>query len=97
MKSIQFPSPCWVSRRWVSVFLFLTIFFLPLHFHAAVTSPLLTKECSCIHGSRTDASLAAPPARCVPVVSHELIEFCSETEFVFHAIFTKASRAPPSL
>ena len=97
MQSLQPPTTDAVRRRWVSVFLFLTIFFLPLHFHAAVTSPQLAKECSCLHGSRTEAGLAAPPAKCVPVVTYQLIEFRSKTEFVFHAVSSKASRAPPSL
>lgn len=97
MKLCQSPTTNAISRYWVSVFLFLTIFFLPLHFHAAVTTPQLAKECSCLHGSRTQAGLAAPPARSVPVVIYQLIEFRSETEFVFHAVSTKASRAPPSL
>ncbi len=97
MKPFQPPTTDAIRRRWVSAFLFLTIFFLPLHFHVAVTTPQLAKECSCIHGSRTGAGLAAPPVRCVPVVAYQLIEFCSETVFVFHAVSTKASRAPPSL
>ena len=97
MQPFQPPTANAISRRWVGVFLFLTIFFLPLHFHVAVTTPQLAKECSCIHGSRTEAGLAAPPAGCVPVVAYQLIEFCSETEFVFHAVSSKASRAPPSL
>ena len=97
MKSIQYPSTRWVSRRWVNVSLLITLFFLSLHFHVAVTAPQLAKECSCIHGSRTEAGLATPPAGGVPVVAYQLIESCCETEFVFHAVSTKASRAPPSL
>jgi hypothetical protein len=97
MNSIQFPSSCWVSRRWVSVCLFLAIFFLPLHFHAAVASPQLAKECSCFHGSRTEAGLAAPPAKWLPDVTYQPIVFGFQTEFIFHAVSTKASRAPPSL
>lgn len=86
-----------MSRRWVSVFLFLTIFFLPLHFHVAVKTPQLAKECSCIHGSRTQTGLAAPPVKWLPAITCQLIEICSKTEFIFHAVSTKASRAPPSL
>jgi hypothetical protein len=85
------------GRRWVSVFLFLTIFCLPLHFHVAVTAPQLAKECSCIHGSRTEAGLAAPPAKWLPAVTYQLIVFGFQTEFIFHAVSSKASRAPPSL
>jgi hypothetical protein len=97
MKPFQPPTTDVVSRRFVGVFLFLAVFCLPLHFHAAVATPQLAKECSCIHGSRTEAGLTAPPAKWLPAVTYQLIEFCYETEFVFHAISTKASRAPPSL
>lgn len=97
MNPVRLPLDALKGRRFVGVFLFLAVFFLPLHFHAALVTPQLAKECSCFHGSRTEAGLAPPPARCVPVVAYQAIEFCSETEFVFHAVSTKASRAPPSL
>ena len=97
MKLCRPPTTDAVSRRWVSIFLFLAVFFLPLHFHAAVTTPQLAKECSCFHGSRTQAGVAAPPARSVPVVTYQLIEFCFQTELVLQAIPIKAGRAPPSL
>jgi len=46
--------------RWFSVCLILTVFFLPLHFH--LTSPIasqVTKECSCLQGTRTQLGIAA--------------------------------------
>jgi hypothetical protein len=45
-------------RRIVSVFALLFVFFLPLHFHFSASSPI-SKECSCIGGSRTQLALAA--------------------------------------
>ena len=97
MKPFQPPTTDAVSRRFVGVFLFLAVFFLPLHFHVAVTTPQLAKECSCIHGSRTEAGLEPPPAKWLPAVTYQLIEFCFQTELVLQAIPIKAGRAPPSL
>ena len=84
------------GRRFVGLFLFLAVFFLPLHFHVAVAVPHVVKECSCLHGSRTDAGIAPLPALALPVTDHWLLEFFSQSEFAFHAISSKASRAPPS-
>ncbi|MGH7810376.1 MAG: hypothetical protein ACREP5_08890 [Candidatus Binatia bacterium] len=85
------------GRRLIGFFLLLAVFFLPLHFHVAVTTPQLAKECSCIHGNRTEAGLTAPPATWVPVVIYQSIELVSQTEFVSRAVSSKSSRAPPSL
>ena len=85
------------GRRFVGLFLFVAVFFLPLHFHVAVAAPHVTKECSCLHGSRTEAGIAPLPALALPVVDHWPHEFISHSEFVFHVISSKASRAPPSL
>ena len=97
MKPFQPPTTDAVSRRFVGVFLFLAVFCLPLHFHAAVATPQLAKECSCFHGSRTEAGFAPPPAKWLPAVTYQLIEFCFQTELVFRPVSSKASRAPPSL
>jgi hypothetical protein len=85
------------GRRLIGFFLFLAVFFLPLHFHAAVPTPKLAKECSCIHGSRTEAGLTAPPAKWVPVVIYQSIELDSQTEFVSRTVSSRSSRGPPSL
>jgi hypothetical protein len=39
-------------RRAVSVATLLFVFFLPLHFHFSLTTQV-SKECSCVHGTRT--------------------------------------------
>jgi len=55
--------------RLVSLVLFLTVFFLPLHFHPVAATAHMTKECSCIHGARTEMGMApvqvdwTPPIR----------------------------------
>jgi hypothetical protein len=57
------------TPHWLSVCLILTVFFLPLHFH--VTSAIasqVTKECSCVHGTRTQlATTAVAPQEALPV------------------------------
>lgn len=84
------------GRRFVGLFLFLAVFFLPLHFHVAVAAPHVAKECGCLHGSRTEAGIAALPSLALAVVEYRSVEFISQSEFVFHVISNKASRAPPS-
>jgi hypothetical protein len=44
--------------RLVSLLLFLTVFFLPLHFHPVAATVHVAKECSCIHGTRTEMAMA---------------------------------------
>ena len=83
-------------RRWISAFLFLSVFFLPLHIHVATAATShLSKECSCVHGSRTEAGLAI-------VIS----SWVRNSDFAFHQPFQRqfpsrfqlsfqAIRAPP--
>jgi hypothetical protein len=56
-------------RRWISILLFVAVFSLPLHFHAAsaVTSQI-TKECNCVHGTRTQIGLTAVATQCAPAL-----------------------------
>jgi hypothetical protein len=84
------------GRRFVGLFLFLAVFFLPLHLHVAVAAPHVAKECSCFHGSRTDAGIAPLAALTLPVADYWLLEFFSQSEFFFHVAGSNASRAPPS-
>lgn len=85
------------GKRVIGFFLLLAVFFLPLHFHAGVATPKLAKECSCIHGSRTQTGLTSPPAKWVPVVIYQSIDPVSRTEFVSRTVSSKSSRAPPRL
>ena len=95
MSHVREPLTNLQGRRFVGLFLFVAVFFLPLHFHAALAVPHVVKECSCLHGSRTDAGIAPLPALALPVVDHWPLEFIAHSEFAFHAISSKASRAPP--
>ena len=48
-------------RRAISLATLLFVFFLPLHFHVSLASQV-SKECSCVHGTRAQLALhgAAP-------------------------------------
>ena len=48
------------TPRWLGVFLALAVFLLPLHFHVTLANASqVTKECGCLHGTRTQAAIAA--------------------------------------
>lgn len=95
MRGVQVPIGSAKGRRFIGFFLFLALFFLPLHFHAAVTTPQLAKECSCVHGSRTDAGLTTAPAKPVPLVNDQLVQLVSQSKSASHLISSHFSRAPP--
>ena len=84
------------APRWLSVFLLLTVFFLPLHFHAvSAAASQVTKECSCLHGSRTHAGLTSAPSHCVPLIAVSEVELAAQDDFGSHSIRIPSSRAPP--
>ena len=98
MKTIQFPSSCWVSRRWVNVVLLITVFFLPLHFHlASAIGAQINKECACVQGSRAQLGQIAPSVTSVAIVSAVAILTVFQEEFSSHFASTQHSRAPPIL
>jgi hypothetical protein len=82
-------------RRFVSAGILLFVFFLPLHFHSVAAKAQVTKECSCVHGTRTEAGLAVAPFNWIPVlaaetVASEFLDCLSYVRFQIHGI-----RAPP--
>jgi|SRR5262245_28621532 len=97
MRSTQPPTTV-VSRRWISVFLFLAVFFLPLHFHFATASTgQINKECSCVHGSRTQLGQSTPPQASVPLASYLTSFPVLQESFDSRSVSTHSSRAPPVL
>ena len=85
------------SRRWISLFLFLAIFFLPLHFHVATASTAqINKECSCLHGSRTQTGQVAASTFSGPVACRLSISSIRQQSFVAHSVSKYFSRAPPA-
>lgn len=95
MREMQAPIGSAKGRRFIGFFLFLALIFLPLHFHAAVTTPQLAKECSCVHGSRTDACLITTPVKPVPLVNDQLVQLVSQSKSASHPTASHFSRAPP--
>ena len=82
-------------RRFVSAGILLFVFFLPLHFHSVAATAQVAKECSCLHGIRTQAGLSPAPAGWTPVltaepVTSEAFDCFSYVQFQIHGI-----RAPP--
>jgi hypothetical protein len=65
-------------RRVVSAATLLFVFFLPLHFHFSFTAQV-TKECSCIHGTRMQLA----PHADTPAVAPTLQITVLVTQFVF--------------
>ena len=57
------------TPRWLGVFVALAVFFLPLHFHlTSAMASQVTKECGCLHGTRTQLALAAEaPQQSLPI------------------------------
>jgi hypothetical protein len=84
------------APRWLSVFLLLTVFFLPLHFHAvSAAASQVTKECSCLHGSRTHAGVTNAPSLCAPLLAVNDVELTAQIDSGSHSIRIPSSRAPP--
>jgi hypothetical protein len=84
------------SPRWVSVVLLLTVFFLPLHFHASTAiSSQLTKECTCLHGTRAQAHLSDTTVACISGVVRFTIVPIPEDQFDSQSVGRPSSRAPP--
>lgn len=96
MKTDELPATVRHAQRWVGAILFLTVFFLPLHFHVATASNAqIKKECSCIHGSRTQTGQVAPLTVSVPVVCQVAIFSIHQESFVSRSVRNQFSRAPP--
>ena len=79
----------------VSFLLLLSVFFLPLHYHPLGAAAQITKDCSCVHGTRTEAGLTAAladftfaPTSC-PVTG----DIQSSTGFLL--VLSAHIRAPP--
>ncbi len=88
-----------VSRkrlRVTAVLLFLTVFFLPLHFHAVTQAAELSKECSCVHGLLTQTGPATAQAGVFHSVSSWLIVIFEPRNAAWFHVDFQAARAPPT-
>jgi hypothetical protein len=83
--------------RWISVLLFVTVFSLAFHFHAAsALTSQITKECSCVHGTRTQIGLTAVALQCVPALQFNLQESLQPQLIPQVVSGSQAIRAPPA-
>jgi hypothetical protein len=83
--------------RLVGLLLFLTVFFLPLHFHPAAATAHVAKECTCIHGARTEMGMAPVVTDWMPPAQYFVEEFFQpRLSSRFVAAF-QSIRAPPAV
>jgi hypothetical protein len=77
--------------------LFLTVFFLPLHFHPIAATGHEAKECSCIHGARTQMGMAPVPADWTPPPQSFVEEFFQPPLSSRFVVAFQSIRAPPAV
>jgi hypothetical protein len=80
---------------WVSLLLFLTIFFLPLHFHPVAATAHVAKECSCTHGTRTEMGMAPDQVEWTPALAQNFYESFRPRLFSSLIETLRSIRAPP--
>lgn len=85
------------SRRLAAAVLLLAVFFLPLHFHPAISSAQVSKECSCYHGGRTQGGLAPAAADWTPTFQVLFIAVYEPQILGWLSISSHTIRAPPSI
>jgi hypothetical protein len=83
-------------RRFVSAGMLLFVFFLPFHFHSVAAKAQVTKECSCVHGTRTEAGLAVAPVKWIPVLAAQTVASASLDGLSYVLFDNHGIRAPPS-
>lgn len=81
--------------RIVGILLLFAVFSLPLHSHALAETPRIAKECSCVHGTRTEAGLVVAALDWTPLTQVGFYEIV-QPQICSHSIVTCYSiRAPP--
>jgi hypothetical protein len=89
------PSKPEKLRRIISVAALLFVFFLPLHVHFSA-APQISKECSCIQGTRTQLAPAADTWNIAP--SYRTTYVITQDDFLWINKWTerKRVRGPPA-
>jgi hypothetical protein len=82
-------------RRIISVTALLFVFFLPLHVHFSA-APQISKECSCIGGTRTQLALSADTWNIAP--SYRATYIITQDDLLWVSEWTqlKRVRGPPA-
>ncbi|HEY7553628.1 MAG TPA: hypothetical protein VIH18_02380 [Candidatus Binatia bacterium] len=83
--------------RWrvIGLLLVLAFFTLPLHAHAAAEGPRIVKECSCIHGQRTEVGIVPGGVFWLPQVFAVPCEVHDSQASSYSVLHSFAIRAPP--
>ena len=83
-------------RRLIGAILLAFLVFLPLHYHAFNSTSQLTKECTCIHGTRTQLGLHADSPTVTPTFLATI--FAAAYVFSWAGNWSKSQnvRAPPA-
>jgi hypothetical protein len=82
-------------RRIISVAALLFFFFLPLHVHFSA-APQISKECSCIQGSRVELALTADTCTRAPSYTATLLIVQNDFYPIDKSIDLSHVRAPPA-
>lgn len=82
-------------RRAISLTTLVFVFFLPLHFHVSLASQV-SKECSCVHGTRTQLALHTDAPAVTPTLHVTL--FAAHYQFSAAASWAElpSVRGPPT-
>jgi len=95
MRAEQLPAKVFQPRRWIGAIVFLALFFLPLHFHSSVAAQV-SKECSCVRGTRTQLALNADVPLVAPAPRIEVLVVAPVTTWNFHQTHSQHVRGPPA-
>jgi hypothetical protein len=83
-------------RRLASVATLVFVIFLPLHFHISPTTPV-AKECSCLHGTRTQLALAVHFSHSAAPVEFNIVASQCESLATQLWFDSQKVRGPPTL
>jgi hypothetical protein len=96
MRVLRFPMGGTELKRLAALVSLLGVFFLPLHFHSLTAPAKLAKECACVQGTRTVASLAPAPSPLNPVFEFQPIALAAGEKCERISVSTTCIRAPPA-
>jgi hypothetical protein len=97
MRVLRSPDGATEIKRLAAIVALVAVFFLPLHFHALTATAKVAKECACVQGTRTVASLAPAPLSVIPVFAFQPIAFAADVKYERLSVSVTSIRAPPAL
>ena len=84
------------SRQVISALALVFVFFLPLHFHFSIVSQV-TKDCSCLQGTRAQLAPTASPLTIVPQLCTSQVADLPVAVWLEEESAQQHVRGPPSL